>query len=333
MKHNAFTALFLRQLANMLPAGIPVARCLDILAATQTNTVLKSTLLRIQQQLSSGQSLHQSLQVYPHLFNAYTCHIIALGEETGKLDLILDKLATYHEHRLEWQQRLQRALWYPTILLCTATLLTLLLFIFVIPTFAELFKEQSVKLPLLTRTLFYLSTLLKQILPLLGITLLLAWYNRHALLHYLVKSMPPLHHLQQSIQHIRFSRHLGIALAAGTSLLPALTLTHNMANQHMQTVIQRLKRRVNTGISLHKAMSECPELPLLLRQMTQIGEESGKLDQLLVQFAELAEKSLQHRINQLILCLEPLIITVLGVLIGGLVIGMYLPLFNLGSAL
>lgn len=342
MNCNRYSARYLRQLANMLPAGIPIARCFDILASTENDKTIKLKLMRIHQQLIAGQTLHKSLQAIPDWFDVYTCHIIALGEETGKLDLILITLANYHEHYLDWQQRLRQSLLYPSILAISALLLVFLLFILVIPSFAELFQEHIQRLPLITRLLFYLSAVLRQTLPcggvILAAILVTCCFPAYRLkltsqVKAMLVSIPRVSQLQASIQQIRFSRHLGIALAAGTSLLPALRLIENMVASQMQNAIKRLQRRVATGIALHKAMSECPELPLLLRQMTQIGEESGKLDELLLQFADLTEKSLQTSIAALIQYLEPLIITVLGVLIGGLVIGMYLPLFNLGSSL
>lgn len=332
-KQQADLVIFLRQLAVMLTAGIPILRCLEILTATQSNPALRKQLHRIQQQLIKGHALHRCLSNSPSWFDHFSCELIHLGEEAGKLDCILPALANHHEHNLQLKRQIYQALFYPCLLGITACCLTLGMFTLVIPTFADLFENHQ-QLPFITRCLFSISSLAHAILPwmLLPLAILILTFDSKTLIKILMR-LPPLPSLLLTLQHIRFSRNLSIALTAGIPILHALKLTTNLLNQDSAKHIRQLQRQICTGTSLYKAMDSNPYFPDLLKQMTKTGEESGCLDLLLLKTAEILETELRTNIQRLTALLEPLIITVQGVLIGGLVIGMYLPLFNLGNAL
>ena len=336
---TAISATFLQQLACMVPAGIPIANCFDILEKTQVSPQTRALLYKIKRQLLSGHNLCDSLSVAPNWFDAFTCQLIKLGERTGKLEVVLRSLAEHHEKKLAFHRKIKQALFYPCILLITATLLTVCMFIFVIPAFEVLFNDTQTPLPLITRIIFRMSHLFSHPLFLfacLVMTGLLAYYlfYQKRLTAHLLRYLGPINACLLSLALIHFARHLSIALSAGIPILDALGLTAGICHhQALTKSIRQLRASLSAGRRLHQAMEPLPAFPLLLRQMTKVGEEAGSLDAMLLKTAYLMETELDARLFQFTQLLEPLIMSVLGVLIGGLVIGMYLPIFNLGSTL
>ena len=335
-------AVIMRQLANMIPAGIPIARCLDILEKNQHEPTSRTVFHKIKMQLMAGHTLHDSLKLHPDWFDTFTCQLVRLGEQTGKLDQVLLTLATHHENTATFRRNIWQALFYPCLILGVAIIMSVCMFIFVIPTFAELFKDITQPLPLLTRILFFLSRALVRTSPFMlalaaSMIALLITPQRAKLMNSLLaalRNLPPLTNILNRLAMIHFSRHLAIALAAGIPILEALSLTINMENPVLLTSsIRQLRAALSAGYSLHQAMQSQVIFPLLLQQMVKVGEEAGTLDKMLEKSAVLMEDELNARISHLTKLLEPLIMSVLGVLIGGLVIGMYLPIFNLGSVI
>lgn len=333
----------MRQFSTLLSAGIPITRCMDILEKSTTSIKLRAALYKIKQQLAAGHPLSHGLQQTPEWFDDLSCQLIQLGEKTGKLDTILASLADYHEKKSNLQRKIMQALLYPCVLSMTALGLTLCMVIFVIPSFATIFRDTTSTLPILTRAIFAFTRMFNQHLIFLCaacISVLTACWHYHtrgllqAQLYALAKRIPHIHRCLHTLSLLRFTRNLGIALSAGISILPALHQAASICGQgKMAQSILDVRAKVTTGVTLHHAMSSHSIFPSFVLQMVKVGEESGSLDSLLTQTANLLESQLESDITLLIQLLEPLIMLVQGVLIGGLVIGMYLPVFNLGSAL
>ncbi len=336
------SALLLEQLGNLLTAGVPLTRCLDMLEKTQTDMTARMRIYKIKQQLLAGHALHQSLKSVPEWFDHYAIKLVALGEHTGKLDTVLKTLAQHDANKQAMIRKIRGILFYPCMILVSALLMTLAMFIFIIPAFAELFRDSQQPLPWLTRCLFQFSVIFNHLfLPLLlllgtGAALyrILHHYLRRPIPSISVSELPFVKRMMQSIYVIRFTRHLALALNAGMPILEALQSCSDLiSNTAFQRQLRYLRSSVSTGASIYHAIEPLTLFPPLLKQMIKTGEESGQLDSLLVKAADHLETELQNRLARFTALLEPLIMVILGALIGGLVVGMYLPVFNLGSVL
>lgn len=339
---NAFDiTVFLRQLATLLTAGIPILHCCDMLEKSQFKIAMRILIHSIKRELLAGKNVYASLRMHEHYFNPVTCQLIRIGEHTGKLDITLQMIADEHEKQLAFNKRIKQALFYPCIICITSLVVTLCMFLFVIPRFAELFADTHVELPALTKWLFFFSAQLNQHLLLLFFPVLLIlplfFTNeksralKQACLRKLTK-LPLLHQFLQKMLLAKFARNLAMMFAAGIPILHALKLvTHSESNSAFNQAILQLRHQLSSGLQLHAAMQTLPYFPNLMIQMVKMGEESGSLDLLLQKVAGFFESDIDHLINQFSHLLEPLIMLVQGVLIGGLIIGMYLPIFKLGS--
>lgn len=335
--------VFLRQLATLVTAGIPLLHCFEILEKSQVKIALRLLIFTIKRELLSGKNLHACLQHHPQYFEVITCQLIKIGEHAGKLDITLNMIAEEHEKFVAFKKRIKQALLYPCIIAVTSLIVTLSMFLFVIPRFAELFADTHISLPPLTRFLFYLSAILQQYnyvlcLPFIFITFIFlpakqSVQLKKAILKKILK-LPLIQPMMQKMLLARLARNLAMTFSAGISITDALTLMMNSnANQEFSHVMMKLRAKINSGLQLHQAMQSLSYFPDLMIQMVKIGEESGLLDHLLNKIAGFFESDINHVLSQLNQLLEPLIMLVLGVLIGGLVIAMYLPIFKLGSAL
>ncbi|VVC75340.1 Type II secretion system protein F [Aquicella siphonis] len=338
-------AVFLRQLAALLTAGIPIILCCEILEQSQTRPVMRALIFSIRRELLAGRDFYHSLRCQQGVFDELTCQMVKIGEHTGRLDSLLCRVADEKEKALALQTQIRQTLFYPGIIMVTALLVTLGMFLVVIPRFAELFAGSQAALPLLTRGIFYLSSSLRQhgfILllsaPCVALALVLIPHPacaafKNAVWQRLLR-LPLVHKEIRQLLLVRFTRNLSITLSAGLSLSEGLRLAL-YSNQHAEFArsLAQLRGCIHSGLQLHQAMRACPGFPEVLVQMVKIGEESGTPEQMLARAADFFEAGIQRRISRLCLLLEPLIMLVLGVLIGGLVIGMYLPIFKLGNVL
>jgi len=341
-KNKLNAAIFMRQLAVMLSAGIPLAKCLETIESSQIAAEVRTEMYKIRKMLLAGHTLSDSLSSAPQWFNPMTLNIIRLGEQTGNLDAILTNLAAHQEYQDSLRRNIRQVLLYPSIILLTAITLSACLFIYVIPSFAELFKEIDKPLPLPTQILFYLSSVIRSILPALFMAVIVipavAFTVRGRQMVTTIRKrifeFPPVNTILRAAELIQLIRNLSLALSSGITILEALKLSGS-ACSHIEIVsaARKLRASLSSGISLYQAMEPLSIFPPLLRQMVKSGEESGCLDIMLDKSANILETQLRERIFHFIHMLEPLIMCVLGVLIGGLVIGLYLPVFNLGSAL
>lgn len=342
MRNNKLTTItitiFLRQFATLINAGIPLIQCCMLLENDPKNPALNQFTSNIKRELLSGKTLFQVFSQHKIYFDDFICQLIQLGEHTGNLDQMLNSIATHKENQLQFLHRIRQLLFYPCIITCTAILVLLSFFIFIIPRFAELFRTTNTKLPLLTALLFKLATLFQQywlIILIISALITIIYIVRRPHLpkqywQYILFRHPAL----RKIYLARFARNLAIAFSAGMPIHAALHLIGSTTQPNeFATSIYQLRRHINSGRQLHHAIAAMHIFPHLMVQMIKIGEECGSLDSMLNKIADFYEDDVNRTIQRISQLLEPLIMIVLGVLIGGLVIGMYLPIFNLGSAL
>lgn len=339
--HSTDIMHFIRQFATLLSAGVPAVRSCEIIESSQQHRGLSSLLHQLKRDMLAGNSLYAGFARHQDQFNPLVCQLIRVGEETGKLDDSLQRIALYLEKKYALKQQIQRALFYPTLTAMIAFIITLGMLLFVIPRFAELFQASSIILPWWTRVIFAISFFLRHqaltVFLFLTISISLSLYflpeiNVSATCKNILLRLPIMNKLQHQITLTRLTRNLAITFSAGLSLPDAIQLCMT-GPPSLKKQLLHLQTSILGGLPLHQAMQHCSSFPRYMIQMIHVGEESGKLDTMLHHLADKMESDLQHRINQLSQLLEPLIMVTLGVVIGGLVIGMYLPIFKLGSAL
>ncbi len=334
---------FLRQFATLLTAGIAVMQACQLLEMSQSRQAMRLFIFSIRQALMSGKTLCQSVRLQAPHFNEFMISLVQIGEQTGTLATQLERLATYQENRLRFSKRIKQLLFYPSVIFMTAIIVTSGLFLFVIPRFADLFQQSQTHLPWLTECLFCISRFLQQqgglgvalLLCILSIMLyhqpLTKW--RTTLLHR-AATLPLLKTYLRQLALARFARQLAVTYAAGLPITEGLTLAANATHPHELCIsLLRLSHDLRAGLRLHHAMARLPAFPTLLIQLVKTGEETGQLDHMLNKAADFIEADLDAALLTASELLEPLIMLILGVVIGGLVIGLYLPIFKLGSTL
>jgi len=336
-------AFFLRQFATLMAAGIPLIQSCEVLEKSQEKFPLRQLIHAIKRDILTGKNLYQSLRAQTKYFDELTCQLVYLGEQTGKLDTLLLAIANQHEKKAAFTRQLKQALFYPCLVAVMTLLFTLCLFLFVIPRFAELFKDVPEKLPLLTRWIFSLSTQLQSYAPICIVSLVLlglvaAYTPLGAAMKPCLKAallkLPFIQHHQRQVILMHFARSLALTCSAGIPITEALHLSAKACNNpSFSSLIASLRSKMSTGLQLHTAMQAFSYFPHLMIQLIKTGEESGMLESMLTHLAQFFETDTEQRLAKVNTLLEPLIMLVQGVLIGGLVIAMYLPLFKLGTVL
>jgi type IV pilus assembly protein PilC len=336
-------AIFTRQLSTMLQSGIPIAQAFDIVGKGHENPSVQQLVNSIKQDVESGTSLTQSLGKYPLYFDALYCNLVAAGEQAGILDNILDKLATYKEKIEAIKGKIKSALFYPTAVVVVAFIITAVLLIFVIPQFESLFQGFGADLPALTKMVVALSRAFQQwwwaiIGSIVGsVVALSAAYKRSVAMHHLLDRTllraPVIGEIVKKATIARFARTLATMFAAGVPLVEALDSVAGAAgNRVYYEGTLKIKNDVSTGMQLQAAMNATNLFPNMVVQMVAIGEEAGELDTMLGKVADFYEAEVDDAVAGLSSLLEPIIMAFLGVVIGGLVIAMYLPIFKLAGA-
>lgn len=334
--------IFSRQLATMLEAGIPLVQAFDIVAKGQTNKRMQDLIGTIKTDVETGLTLAESLAKHPLYFNELFCNLVDAGEKSGSLEIMLDKVATYKEKVETIKKKIKKALTYPAAVLVIAFLVSAGLLIFVIPQFQSLFKGFGADLPAMTLAVIKLSDFFQKY-----------WYlifgSLGGLIYafsYALKTSPD---FAQSVDRTmlkfpiigtilekaaiaRFSRTLSITFAAGLPLVDALkSVSGATGNIIYAKATLKIREEVSTGMQMQTAMENTHLFPNMVVQMVAIGEESGALEQMLGKVADFYEEEVDNAVDALSSLLEPLIMAILGVLVGGLVIAMYMPIFKLGS--
>lgn len=331
-----------RQLATMLSAGLPLANCLQLLASEHPQPMWRYLLKRIHWQVSQGYPFSQVLDGYPQIFPVIFRELIATGELTGRLDICCLQLAEQQEKLGRLQQKISKALSYPLFVLIIALAVTLLMLIFVLPEFAEVYASFDAELPAFTRWIMGFSDLLRDYgfvwLILLIISLIFYqkklrlkadWQERE---QQLLLKLPLCGNLLKLGCLARVMRTLTMTQNAGVPLLAGLRIAANSANNPLfKRATLMILVQIEQGVTLHQALQNQPLFPTLSRQLIRVGEESGSLDIMLEKLAAIYEQEVENVTEQLTQKIEPLLMVVLGIIVGGLVIAMYLPIFQLGN--
>ncbi len=335
-------ALFTRQMATMMKAGVPLVQSFDIVADGIDNVTLKELIGAIKLDVASGTNFASALRKHPRHFDDLFCNLVDSGEQSGALETMLDRLATYKEKSETLKKKIKKAMTYPIAVIVVAVIVTGILLVKVVPTFEELFQDFGADLPAFTQMVIGISNILQQwwLVFVVGIIAFIFIFREaklrskrvSAIVDRLVLRIPVTGNILENSIYARFSRTLSTTFAAGVPLVDALTSTAGAAANYIYTnAIINVREDVATGQQLHFSMRNTNVFPNMLIQMTAIGEESGALDEMLDKAAEFYEEEVDNAVDNLTALMEPMIMAVLGVLIGGLIIAMYLPIFKMGS--
>ena len=336
-------ALFTRQLATMMKSGVPLLQAFDIVGKGHSNPAVSKLLMDIKNDIETGSSLNQAFRKYPLYFDQLFCNLVQAGEQAGILDTLLDRLATYKEKILAIKAKIKSALFYPTAIIVAAFVITAVIMIFVIPAFRDLFSSFGADLPAPTQIVINLSDIFVNYWYLIfgsvggGVYAFLEAKKRsttlQARLDILALQAPVFGEIIRKATIARWTRTLATMFAAGVPLVEALDSVGGASgNKVYFDATKKIQGEVSTGTSLTVAMQNANVFPNMVMQMVAIGEESGALDAMLGKIADFYETEVDDAIDALSSLMEPMIMVVLGTLIGGLVIAMYLPIFKMGSA-
>jgi type IV pilus assembly protein PilC len=335
--------LFTRQLATMLKAGVPLLQAFDIVGKGHSNPAVGKLLMDIKNEVEIGNSLTTAFRKYPLYFDALFCNLVGAGEQAGILDSLLDRLATYKEKILAIKSKIKAALFYPISIIVVAFIITAIIMIFVIPAFKELFSNFGANLPAPTLFVMAISDIFVQwwwlIFGSVGFGVWFFFYTwkrskkMQIVMDRLFLKVPIFGPLIRKATIARWTRTLSTMFAAGVPLVEALDSVAGAAgNDVYYEATKKIQQEVSAGISLTVAMTNTNVFPNMVIQMVSIGEESGSLDGMLSKVADFFEQEVDDAVEALASLMEPMIMVVLGVLIGGMVIAMYLPIFKMGQA-
>ena len=336
-------ALFTRQLATMMKAGVPLLQSFDIVGKGHANPAVARLLMEIKTEVETGSSLAAAFRKYPLYFDNLFCNLVQAGEQAGILEGLLDRLAVYKEKTLAIKSKIKSALFYPIAIIVVAFVITAVIMIFVIPAFKQVFTSFGADLPTPTLVVMAISDWFVKFWYIIfaGIGggvygFLESWKRSQAVqifMDRLMLRLPVFGHLIRSSTIARWTRTLATMFAAGVPLVEALDSVGGASgNWVYQSATKVIQGEVSTGTSLTVAMQNSNLFPNMVIQMVSIGEESGALDSMLSKVADFFEQEVDDAVEALSSLMEPIIMVVLGSLIGGMVIAMYLPIFKLGQA-
>lgn len=334
--------LFTRQLATMMKAGVPLLQSFDIVGKGHSNPAVAKLLGDIKADVETGSSLSAAFRKYPLYFDALFCNLIGAGEQAGILDTLLERLAEYKEKILAIKSKIKSALFYPISIIVVAFVIVAIIMIFVIPAFKTLFDGFGAELPAPTLIVMAISDIFVHwwwaIFGSIGFGLWFFFYtwkrslSMQATMDRLILKIPVFGPLVRKATIARWTRTLATMFAAGVPLVEALDSVAGAAgNRVYYDATKKIQSEISTGTSLTVAMQNSDVFPNMVLQMTAIGEESGALDSMLGKVADFFEAEVDDAVDALASLMEPVIMVVLGTLIGGLVIAMYLPIFKMGS--
>jgi len=335
-------ALFTRQLATMMKSGVPLLQSFDIVSKGHSNPAVSRLLLDIKTEVETGSSLKQAFEKHPLYFDALFCNLVGAGESAGILDSLLDRLATYKEKILAIKSKIKAALFYPLSIVIVAFVITAIIMIFVIPAFKQVFTSFGADLPGPTLLVMAISDFFVQYWyaifgGLIGSVYAFFWTWKRSqkmqiFMDRVMLRIPVFGDLVRKSSIARWTRTLSTMFAAGVPLVEALDSVAGASGNHEYYVAtKKIQSEVATGSSLTSAMQGTEVFPNMVIQMVSIGEESGSLDGMLSKVADFFEQEVDDAVEALSSLMEPMIMVVLGTLIGGMVIAMYLPIFKLGA--
>ena len=335
-------AIFSRQLATMLGAGIPLVQAFEIIGTGHDKPSMQKLVLEIKAEVEGGTSLHEALAKHPLYFDDLFVNLVEAGEQAGALEGLLDKVATYKEKSESVKKKVKKALFYPAAVLVVAVIVTVILLIFVIPQFEDLFKSFGADLPAFTQMIINLSKFVQHYGVLLALAVggaiwaFIYFYKRSRKMRQFLDrvslKLPIIGPILNKAAIARYARTLSTMFAAGVPLVEALdSVAGACGNIVYEDGVMRMRDEVATGQRLQRAMENTGLFPNMVVQMIAVGEESGALDTMSGKVATFYEEDVDAAVDSMSSLLEPLIMAILGVLVGGLVIAMYLPIFKLGA--
>ena len=337
-------AMISRQITTMLTAGVPLVQTLQLLSRSHEKNKMRELLSQVSLDVESGTPLSQALSKHPRYFDELYCDLVAAGEQSGALDQIYDRIATYKEKAEALKSKIKKALFYPAMVILVAIIVTCILLLFVVPQFEDIFKSFGAELPAFTQLVINISRFLQK-----------SWYLFFGAIIVAIILFVRAHRKSQKVRDrtdkfmldipvigmildkaclARFARTLATTFAAGIPLVEALVSAAGASgNAVYRKAVLAVRNEVMAGMQMHVAMRTVEVFPDIVTQMVMIGEESGSIDDMLSKIAGIFEQQVDDAVDALSSLIEPFIMVVLGVLVGGLVVAMYLPIFKLGSVI
>jgi type IV pilus assembly protein PilC len=333
-------AIFTRQFSVMIDAGLPLVQCLEILASQQENKTFQKVLTGVRSAVEGGSNLSTAMKQYPKVFDALYSNMVEAGETGGILDTILQRLSTYIEKNVKLQRAVKSAMVYPVGVLTVAAGVIILLLWKVVPVFATLFAGLGVDLPLPTKIVIGLSNFVGSVFGLLivvafvaGLVGLKVWYGTkqgRMAIDTTILHLPVLGLVMRKIAVARFTRTLGTLIASGVPILEGLDITAKTSgNAVIEKALTQVRKSLEEGKSLTEPLRDSNVFPGMVTQMIAVGEQTGAMDAMLQKIADFYEEEVDAAVKDLLTAIEPIMIVFLGVVVGGVVISMYLPLFSL----
>ncbi len=335
-------AIFTRQMATMMKAGVPLVQSFEIVAEGLDNKTLRDMVMSIREEVASGNSFANSLKKHPKYFDDLFCNLVESGEQSGALETMLDRVATYKEKTEALKAKIKKAMTYPIAVVVVALVVTGILLVKVVPQFATTFSSFGADLPAFTLFVLGLSETVQEwwfiiLISIIATVVAFTEMRRRNkpfsdAVDKLTLKLPIVGNIVYNSIVARFARTLSTTFSAGVPLIDALeSVAGATGNSVYEKAVLNVRDEVSTGIQLNASLRKSGVFPPMLLQMTSIGEESGALDEMLDKVANYYEELVDNLVDSLTSLLEPLIMSVLGVLVGGLMIAMYLPIFQLGS--
>ena len=335
--------IFSRQFATMINSGLPLIQCLEILSSQVENRHLARIVQEVSSDVEAGSTLSDSMAKHQRVFSPLFINMVAAGEAGGILDRVLYRLADYLEKSNNIRRKVKGALVYPAVVMSVAVCVTLFLLVFVIPTFAQLFESSGLDLPLPTRITIAASAFVMKAWPwlLTGLVLLIGGLQRYYRtekgeyrIDKIMLGVPKIGELLRKASIARFSRTLGTLLSSGVSILDAMEITATTSgNRVIQEAVISSRSSIASGNTISEPLSKMDIFPPMVVDMIRVGEETGKLDGMLGKIADFYEEEVDVAVETLTSILEPVLIVGIGLIVGGMVISMYMPIFRLASAI
>ena len=335
--------VFTRQFATMIDAGLPLVQCLEILGAQQTNFHFQKVITTVKSDVESGSTLADALGKHTKVFDDLYVNLVAAGEVGGILDTILNRLATYMEKSVKLIGQVKSAMIYPSVVLLVSIGVTAVLLIFVIPVFEKMFKDFGGTLPAPTQMVIDMSNGLRaHLLPTIAVIIALIFGLRAAvrtrrgkmIIDSLLLKVPVLGPLFRKVAVAKFTRTLGTMISSGVPILDALQITaRSSGNMVIENAVMYTRERISEGRTMADPLSETGVFPAMVVQMIAVGESTGAMDAMLQKIADFYEDEVDSAVAALTSLLEPLMMVFLGILLGGLIIAMYLPIFELAGSI
>lgn len=334
-------SLATRQLATMIDAGLPIVQCLDILSQQSENKLLRTTITTVKKEVEGGATLADALRKHPKIFDDLYVNMVEAGEAGGILNTILNRIALFIEKANRLKKKVKGAMIYPCAIVCVAVIVVAVLMIFVIPVFAELYSGMGQALPLPTQICIDISNWFVAYWYVLvaaatGVFMGISFYYKtpqgRMAIDRLLLRMPIIGDLLRKVAVARFSQNMALLLSSGVPILDGLAITGKTAgNKVVEKAILESRVSISQGKTVAEPLRDSKIFPPLVCQMVAVGESTGGLDNMLKKVAELYEEEVDDAVNNLTAMMEPMIMVILGVILGGLVIAMYLPIFQMGS--